>query len=242
MNGQPTGERETGLVPSDSSPIDVMCEVTGGRSYCITSHRMLHQCIDSLVQKIQAGVVIHFEKYGPDPTPLAIVDGTHFVLYYFIFSFQKLFNEHHACAIIFHKLLSNTMLYVYFHSCMCTVIGLKLEDDMEIVEEKNGFSKPSWHSSRKMIYVPRSSQKGFAGGFWPIPESFWPEPALPGLPARTAHPNVRFTCHPADPLVIENFPFDKYELEPSPLTQYILARKQPTVCWQVIIVKFCHVS
>lgn len=105
---------------------------------------------------------------------------------------------------------------------------------MEIVEEKNGFSKPSWHSSRKMIYVPKA--KGcFAGGFWPIPESFWPEPALPGLPARTAHPNVRFTCHPADPLVIENFPFDKYELEPSPLTQYILARKQPTVCWQVII-------
>lgn len=34
-------------------------------------------------------------------------------------------------------------------------------------------------------------------------------------------------------MVIENLPFDKYELEPSPLTQYILARKQPTVCWQV---------
>lgn len=75
MNGQPTGERETGLVPSDTSPIDVMCEVTGGRSYCITSHRMLHQCIDSLVQKVQAGVVIHFEKYGPDPPPLPGVDG-----------------------------------------------------------------------------------------------------------------------------------------------------------------------
>jgi len=36
-----------------------------------------------------------------------------------------------------------------------------------------------------------------------------------------------------EPMVIDNLPFDKYELEPSPLTQYILARKQPTVCWQV---------
>lgn len=51
--GTPAVERDTGLVPSDSSPIDAMCEVTGGRSYCITSHRMLNQCIDSLVQKVK---------------------------------------------------------------------------------------------------------------------------------------------------------------------------------------------
>lgn len=31
---------------------------------------MLQQCIDSLVQKIQHGVVINFEKMGPDPAPL----------------------------------------------------------------------------------------------------------------------------------------------------------------------------
>lgn len=52
VKGTPAIERDTGLVPSDSSPIDAMCEVTGGRSYCITSHRMLNQCIDSLVQKV----------------------------------------------------------------------------------------------------------------------------------------------------------------------------------------------
>lgn len=55
------------------------------------------------------------------------------------------------------------------------------------------------------------------------------------LPPRTAHPNVKFACSNSDPMVIENLPFDKYELEPSPLTQYILARKQPTVCWQVFV-------
>lgn len=28
------------------------------------------QCIDSLVQKVQSGVVINFEKIGPDPPPI----------------------------------------------------------------------------------------------------------------------------------------------------------------------------
>lgn len=87
MNGTPTGERETGLVPSDISPIDAMCEVTGGRSYCITTHRMLHQCIDSLVQKVQAGVVIHFEKYGPDPPLMSSVDGKFWEFQILIFAF-----------------------------------------------------------------------------------------------------------------------------------------------------------
>lgn len=34
-------------------------------------------------------------------------------------------------------------------------------------------------------------------------------------------------------MVIDKLPFDKYELEPSPLTQYILERKSPHMCWQV---------
>ena len=36
-------------------------------------------------------------------------------------------------------------------------------------------------------------------------------------------------------MVIENLPFDKYELEPSPLTLFILSRKEPKYCWQVFI-------
>ena len=76
---------------------------------------------------------------------------------------------------------------------------------------------------------------GFAVGFWPLPESFWPDSNAPSLPTRSAHPKVNFTCTNQDPLMIENLPFDKYELEPSPLTLYILARKQPKVCWQVYI-------
>ncbi|XP_029175550.1 integrator complex subunit 6 isoform X1 [Nylanderia fulva] len=197
LSGTPAVERDIGLVASDSSPIDAMCEVTGGRSYCITSFRMMIQCIDSLVQKVQSGVVINFEKIGPDPPPLTNDAPQH-------------------------------------------------PDEEE--NEDDGNSGPraqypnalapgntAWYSCRRLIYVPRSAQKGFAVGFWPIPESFWPDLNASSLPPRSAHPNVKFTCTSQEPMVIENLPFDKYELEPSPLTQYILARKQPTTCWQVFV-------
>ena len=52
-------------------------------------------------------------------------------------------------------------------------------------------------------------------------------------PPRSAHPLVRFSCQDSEPMVIDKVPFDKYELEPSPLTQYILERKSPQSCWQV---------
>lgn len=45
-----------------------------GRSYCVRTQRMLNQCLESLVQKVQSGVVINFEKTGPDPLPIG--DGT----------------------------------------------------------------------------------------------------------------------------------------------------------------------
>ena len=44
--------------------------VLAGRSYSVFSQRMLNQCLESLVQKIQSGVVINFEKSGPDPPPI----------------------------------------------------------------------------------------------------------------------------------------------------------------------------
>lgn len=31
---------------------------------------MLNQCLESLVQKVLSGVVINFEKTGPDPPPV----------------------------------------------------------------------------------------------------------------------------------------------------------------------------
>jgi len=199
-------------VASDHSPIDAMCEVTGGRSYAVTSSRVLHQCIESLVQKLQSGVVIHFEKIGSDPPLIPDADAE----------------------------------------------GGDFTKDVEGVSGKfvggglgvggGGGSRPhtpnagqvgggntAWHSCRKLIYVQRSAQKGFAVGFWPLPEAFWPDVSAHTLPQRSAHPTLKFTCTNQEPMVIENLPFDKYELEPSPLTLFILGRKQPNFCWQVFI-------
>ncbi|CAB3240509.1 unnamed protein product [Arctia plantaginis] len=212
LAGTPAAERDTGLVPSDSSPIDAMCEVTGGRSYCITSHRMLMQCIDSLVQKVQSGVVINFEKIGPDPPP---IDGAN--------------NKDGS------ELDDNN------HEGEKEVDGDGDRNGRwnsgQYQNQIQGPSAPqAWHSCRRLIYVPRTvAQKGFAVGFWPIPESFRSDPTAQTLPPRSAHPVVKFTCSSQEPMVIDNLPFDKYELEPSPLTQFILARKQPTVCWQVFV-------
>jgi len=48
----------------------LLCFVLAGRSYSVFSQRMLNQCLESLVQKIHSGVVINFEKTGPDPPPI----------------------------------------------------------------------------------------------------------------------------------------------------------------------------
>ncbi|XP_044923954.1 integrator complex subunit 6-like isoform X5 [Mustela putorius furo] len=172
---------QVGSVPTDESAITQMCEVTGGRSYCVRTQRMLNQCLESLVQKIQSGVVINFEKTGPDPLPVG-EDGL-----------------------------------------------------MDSARPSNSFAAQPWHSCHKLIYVRPNSKTGVPVGHWPIPESFWPDQNLPSLPPRTSHPVVRFSCVDCEPMVIDKLPFDKYELEPSPLTQYILERKSPHTCWQVFV-------
>ncbi|XP_030079875.1 integrator complex subunit 6 [Drosophila hydei] len=72
MPGNKIDERVDGKVPHDDSPIERMCEVTGGRSYRVRSHYVLNQCIESLVQKVQPGVVLQFEPMLPkESTPAA---------------------------------------------------------------------------------------------------------------------------------------------------------------------------
>ncbi|XP_036126463.1 integrator complex subunit 6-like isoform X25 [Molossus molossus] len=176
-----TEPEQLGSVPTDESAITQMCEVTGGRSYCVRTQRMLNQCLESLVQKVQSGVVINFEKTGPDPL----------------------------------------------------LIG---EDGlMDSFKPSNSSAAQPWHSCHKLIYVRPNSKSGVPVGHWPIPESFWPDQNLPSLPPRTSHPVVKFSCIDCEPMVIDKLPFDKYELEPSPLTQYILERKSPHTCWQVFV-------
>ncbi|XP_070173292.1 integrator complex subunit 6-like isoform X2 [Littorina saxatilis] len=197
-------------IPSaEGSPIDVMCEVTGGRSYAVYSQKMINGALESLVQKVHSGVVVNLEKFGPDPPPVAEEN----------------------------------------QDVNRPVLELNGLDDKkpimpisQLQQQQPQNNTTSWQTCRRLIYVPRSAAKGQFNGHWPIPEGFWPDVQSPQLPARSAHPVVRFSCIPCDPMVIENIPFDKYELEPSPLTQFILERRQPNVCWQTFVASSARFS
>lgn len=231
LAGTPPLEREpSAMVPSDLSPIDAMCEVTGGRSYSVTSQRMLMQCLESLVQKVQSGVVINFEKVGADPPPLP--DCNDQSTRGLDPSLPDIVMDVENGQIVEEDYMDKNFIDSGPLKPLATLQNGTISRPTTPLNCSNN---TSWHSCRKLIYVPRSALKGYSVGHWPIPEAYWPDVNTPSLLARTAHPVVKFTCQSHEPMVIENLPFDKYEMEPSPLTQYILSRKQPTTCWQVFI-------
>lgn len=86
---QPESVPANAMIPSDRSPINDMCEATGGRSYTVSNHKMLNQCVESLVQKVQHGVVLRLEKYGPDPNSNDLQDGTNFNKYFQYFQKRR---------------------------------------------------------------------------------------------------------------------------------------------------------
>jgi integrator complex subunit 6 len=174
--------------------------------------------LDQLIQRIHGGVVINFEKVGPDP-PVIIPNE------------DELQNNSESNK---ESFVSNSMNGLINSNNNNNSNNLSNSNNNININDIPCGTK-AWHSTRKLIYVQRSAQKGYSVGHWPIPESFWPDLSCPSLQPRTAHPIVKFTCANSEPAVIENLPFDKYELEPSPLTQFILSRKQPSVAWQVYV-------
>lgn len=217
LTGTPPFDHSNGassLIDQFSS-LTAMCAVTAGRSYTITTQRSILQSIDALVQKVQSGVVIQFEKIGPDPPSIENI------------------SESNSTCTDNHKISDSNQLE-------------QAQAKQQLNTDNNGLTlasaqaaaipvPPNWHSTRSLIYVHRQMNKNFPVGHWPIPEAFWPDPNMTNLPPRTAHPIVKFCCTATEPHMLDSLPFDKYELESSPLTQYILSRKQPHVAWQVFV-------
>ena len=129
-------------------------------------------------------------------------------------------------------------------------IGAKVQNsagvmiDFEKLADKNGMrpelgnsgeTGKAWHKTKGMVVVRTNYKTGTFQGFWPIPESYWPDPADPAIPPRSAHPLLRFSTKDVKPHCLTNFAFDKLELETSPLTQAMLDRKRPDTCWQVFV-------
>ena len=226
------------------SPLDSMARITGGQSYCITSQKSLHQSLESLVQRCQSGVVVVFEKIGPDPTPInGNLDDT---------KDSKAPPSSVASAPtrppviepppVVHAPIptpvftpSNTPPFSPKHTP--PFIPSYNPAQTPLLYSPDSKSPPSsvpWKKGRHLIYVVRSGAKGIAQGHWPLPEAFWPDNTFQSLPPRHAHPVISFSCGGVE-LVnqVDQLPFDKYELEPSALTRYILERRQPHILWQV---------
>ncbi|WKX89517.1 hypothetical protein Q1695_008853 [Nippostrongylus brasiliensis] len=77
-------------------------------------------------------------------------------------------------------------------------------------------------------------------GHWPIPEAFWHDRIEKGqLPPRRAHPCILFSIDPVPaPAIQTDLPYDKYQLEPSPVAEYVLDRHASTsvnMCYQVFV-------
>ena len=51
------------------------------------------------------------------------------------------------------------------------VLGEDMKDTPPPGNEGGDKSSTAWHNTRKMIYVKSNAM----AGFWPVPESFWPD-------------------------------------------------------------------
>ncbi|KAK0403250.1 hypothetical protein QR680_016810 [Steinernema hermaphroditum] len=180
--GYPSKNRVPPVVHPDRSHIDVMCQATGGRSYCVLSHRMLQQVIEDILKRVQiGGVLARFEKTS-------------------------------------------------------------IPSNLKPLENENGPLIPlgaapgeAFKSQLMLVCKPMRIGPTPFIGHWPIPEAFWPDSIMATLPPRKAHPAIYVRCEAIEFVVNNDFPFDKYELEPSPLTQMILERRQVNACWQVFV-------
>ena len=102
-------------------------------------------------------------------------------------------------------------------------------EPIEATDDMNGM--PS-NNCRLLNLKPQP--KGQFTGNWPIPEPYWTG-GLSTLPSRPAIPVISFSKKETDAHLLDAILFDKYEVEPCPLTQYIIAQKRVNVCWQVFV-------
>eukprot|EP01147_Barroeca_monosierra_P009428 gene9428-1670_t len=69
---------------------------------------------------------------------------------------------------------------------------------------------------------------------WPLPEPFW-LPSVQNIPVQDPHLVVHVTHSPNKASIVMEFPFDKYPLETSPLTHWVLSHRRSDICF------YCYV-
>eukprot|EP00117_Sycon_ciliatum_P008875 scpid58081/ scgid2083/ Integrator complex subunit 6; DBI-1; Protein DDX26; Protein deleted in cancer 1 len=226
--------------------LSLMSDATGGKSYLVTSPKVLQQCLESIASKvIHTGVVLRFEKQaGSEPAfalcgqPIAeSVNGTSLPGDEPMDLLEDTTNP--------GPVSNGAQSRPDGARTIGRSTSLRDEDtgDQGRPDASSGASAMSgptplpWHSCMRMIYVKHDPRTVPPRPHWPIPEGFWQDSSMASLPVRKAHPIIVFSCNSNPPLTINKLPFDKYELEPSPLTQFLLQNKPPNVCWQVFVEK-----
>merc|ERR1712168_260649 len=106
------------------------------------------QCLESLVQKVQPGVVINIEKIGPDPSPT-----------------NEIKDDNVGKENVDSSNRPDSENSLEDKSRVSSPMSIS----------NGGSTATDWHNVRKLIYVQRSAQKGYSVGHWPLPESFWPD-------------------------------------------------------------------
>ncbi|GJJ75105.1 hypothetical protein EMPS_07463 [Entomortierella parvispora] len=96
--------------------------------------------------------------------------------------------------------------------------------------------RPSTANHHQLVYVnPTWLNTPRHAGFFPLPEAFWPETDTQRLPTRNAQPTIHYHTKEEKSVDIpEGFPYDKYVVAPSPMTQELLTRP-PGSCWPVYV-------
>ena len=69
-----------------------------------------------------------------------------------------------------------------------------------------------------------NNKTGTLIGNWPFPEPYFIHANTTALTARSAHPTIKFIADDVTPMFRPDYPFDKYELELSPLTEVLLEK------------------
>ena len=132
----------------------------------MVDQKSLTQCMESLTQKLHPGVVIHFLKLNRGPK----------------------------------RQDSSTPMDVNQSD---ELVGGKNGVNQEAKDNNGSMNDGSsvgggdggngWHSTRKMIYVKINPKTNRPSGYWPIPESYWPELNLSVL-VSTKQPYVCRVC------------------------------------------------
>lgn len=131
---------------------------------------MLNHCLESLVQKVQTGVVINWEKFGPDPPPI-VQDGKVWIL--------TRIEQRQANFLSFFFVENKVVLENGFVQQTNNKLNLPnhVQTEPASIRKEDDTPEPSWYKTRKMFYVLRAAGRGVVVSHWPIPEPFWPDPS-----------------------------------------------------------------